>query len=129
MENSLKNKKIVVVEDDKFLGDMLVKKLRNSEAEVTFVNNGEEAYEKIKEAKPDIIVEDVLLPGITGFEVIEKVKKDSELKDIPVIFLSNMQSNEDLKRGQDLGAASFLIKSMVTMDEIMAEIIKIAKLQ
>jgi CheY-like chemotaxis protein len=117
--------KVMVVEDDKFIADLLVKKLSSCGASVTYVNNGEDVMKTLEAGKPDIAIFDVLLPGMDGFTAVGKIRSDEILKDLPVIFLSNMQSREDIERGARLGAANFLIKSMLTINEIIAEVKKV----
>lgn len=117
--------KVMVVEDDKFIADLLVKKLSLSGAIVTYVNNGEDVLKTLEGNIPNIIVLDVLLPGMDGFTVLGKIRSDERLKMIPVIFLSNMQSKEDVERGARLGAENFLIKSMLTINEILEEVRKV----
>jgi DNA-binding response OmpR family regulator len=76
---------------------------------------------------PDIILLDILLPGLNGFQVLEKVKANDKSKNIPVILLSNLGQKEDIEKGVKLGAAKFLVKATVTLDEIVDEITKVVK--
>jgi len=83
-------KKILIVEDDKFLRELIVKKLSSEGYEVPEAVNGEEGVKKIEEEKPDLVLLDLILPGMDGFEVLTQIKKNSELAQIPVIILSNL---------------------------------------
>ena len=76
----------------------------------------------MKESKPDLILLDILLPNIDGFEVLSTLKGDSATSSIPVIILSNLSSKEDIERGLKLGASDFLIKSQFATDEIITKI-------
>lgn len=117
--------KILVIEDDKFLKDLLVKQLEDTGYTVIHVMDCEEGFKKAKDEKPDIILLDLVFPGINGFEFLKKIKKDSsEIKNIPVLILSNLGQGDDIKRGIDLGAEDFLIKAHYILPEIVEEIKK-----
>jgi len=122
---SLSGKKILWVEDDKFLGDIIARKLSREGCELFHADNGEEALKLVKNEKPDIVLLDILLSGVDGFEILRKIKEDAETKHIPVILLSNLGQRADIDRGTALGAARFLVKATVTLDEIVLEIKKI----
>lgn len=117
--------KILVVEDDKFLRELITQKLIREGHDVKGAVDGEDGVIKIKEEKPDIILLDLILPGIDGFEVLAKVKDDPELKNIPVLILSNLGQRDDVERGLKLGAVDFLIKAHFTPGEIIEKIEKI----
>ncbi len=114
--------KILVVEDDQFLREMICRKLNKEEYEVVEAVDGEEGEKKVKEEKPDLVLLDLILPGIDGFEVLERVKKDENVKDIPVIILSNLGQKSEVERGLNLGAVDFLIKAHFTPAEIVKKI-------
>ena len=115
--------KILIVEDDHFLRNLLVKKLSENGYEVEQADTGEKGVEIVPEAKPDLIVLDLLLPGMHGFDVLAWLKKqDKEIADIPVIILSNLGSEEDIDKGNKLGATDFLIKAKFTPQEILEKV-------
>jgi len=87
----------------------------------------QQILKKIKEEKPDLILLDLILPGIDGFEVLTKMKEDPELSKIPVIILSNLGQKEDVERGLKLGASDYLIKAHFTPGEIIEKIKNILK--
>ncbi|MCK4520784.1 response regulator [Candidatus Parcubacteria bacterium] len=118
-------KKILIVEDDKFLRELIVKKLIDDGYEAPAAIDGEEGVKKIKEEKPDLVLLDLILPGIDGFEVLSRIKKDSELSQIPVIILSNLGQKEDIEKGLQLGAIDFLIKAHFTPNEIIEKVKKV----
>ena len=115
-------KKILIVEDDKFLRELISQKLSNEGYKTIEAVNGEKGLESVKSEKPDIILLDLILPGIDGFEVLENIKKDSSLAQIPVIILSNLGQKEDIDRGLKLGADDYLIKAHFTPGEIIEKI-------
>ncbi|PIW76217.1 MAG: response regulator [Candidatus Portnoybacteria bacterium CG_4_8_14_3_um_filter_40_10] len=116
--------KIFIVEDDKFLRDLIIKKLDTEGYETAFVVGGEEALKKIGEEKPDLVLLDLILPGIDGYEVLKQMKNNSsdDIKKIPVIILSNLGQRDDVEKGINLGAVDFLIKAHFTPGEIIDKI-------
>ncbi len=112
-------KKVLIIEDDKFLRELLGKKLSSLGYNVVLAVDGEEGLEKIKSEKPNIVLLDLILPGINGFEVLEKSKKDPTINEIPIIILSNLGQSEDIERGLKLGAKDFLVKAHFTPQEIV----------
>lgn len=115
-----KKKKILIIEDEKSLVDVMRMKLRGLGYEVDCAQNGEEGLEKAKEGKPDAILLDIIMPGMNGYEVLERLKADPETETIPVVILSNSGRDEEVEKGRKLGAVDFLIKSQLSLEE-MAE--------
>lgn len=124
---ALKGKKVLWVEDDTFLSDLIARKLSAQGCTLAHATDGEEALTLIAEENPDIVLLDILLPGVDGYEVLKKLKADPKTKHIPVILLSNLGQRDEIAKGKMLGAARFLIKATVTLDEIMAEIHAVLK--
>lgn len=112
-------KKILIVEDDRFLRELITQKLAKEGFDIIEAINGEEGIKKTKEEKPDLVLLDLILPGIDGFEVLSKIKEDVALAQIPVIVLSNLGQKEDVERGLKLGAVDYLIKAHFTPGEIV----------
>lgn len=121
--------KIVIVEDDKFLGGLVSKKLIDDGCAVNHIENGELAQTAIESEIPDLIFLDLLLPGMSGFDVLAGLKKADNTKNIPVIVLSNLGERDDIRRGLDLGATSFLIKASMTVDSIIDEAARILRVR
>lgn len=117
-------KKVLLVEDDKFLSEMYSAKLAESGFEVEAAFDGEEGLEKAKE-KPDLILLDIVLPKIDGFEILDRIKKDDQLKGIPVIALTNLGQKEEVEKGLKLGAADYIVKAHFTPTEVVAKIKKV----
>jgi len=115
-------KTILIIEDDEFFRDLVDKKLISEGFDVAKAVDGEEGIKKIKEEKPDLILLDLLLPNIDGFEVLERIKKDPATASIPVIILSNLGQKEEVEKGLEFGAADFLIKAQFTSDEIIEKV-------
>ena len=130
MENTPSNgKKILLTEDDKFFRDLLTHKLTVAGFEVTSVSDGESAITTLETFAPDIAILDILLPGMNGFDILSKIRKNEKIKDLPVIFLSNLSSRDDILKGKVLGVTTFLIKASVTPDEVIAEVKKILNIK
>jgi CheY-like chemotaxis protein len=117
-------KKVMIVEDDYFVMDIYYTKLAQSGLEVISANNGLEALKKLQEEKqiPDLILLDIIMPYMGGLEVLEKIKKDDQLKNIPVILLTNLSQKAEIDTGMKLGANDFLIKSHFTPSEVLEKI-------
>ncbi len=122
-----KKEKILIVEDDKFLRDLITRKLQREGFNVVEAVDGEHGLKKIKEEKPDLILLDLILPGIDGFTVLAETKKDPGLALIPVIILSNLGQRDDIEKGLKLGAVDYLIKAHFTPGEIIEKVKKVLK--
>jgi len=120
-------KKILLVEDDPFLIDIYSEKFKNAGFETETVGDGEKTLEKIKENKPDIIILDLVLPHVDGWEILRQIKEDPDLNVIPVIVFSNLGQRSDIEKGLALGATKYLIKSQYTPSEVVREIKEILK--
>jgi CheY-like chemotaxis protein len=124
----MNGKKILWVEDDKFLGNILLKKFETSGHTVLKASDGDEALGILGTETPDVIVLDILLPGLTGFEILQKVRMIDKCKKTPVIMLSNMNKPSDIEKAKVLGAQKFLVKAAVSLDQIIKEIEQIPKM-
>lgn len=118
-------KKILLIEDDPFLIEIYSGKMREKGFFVDVVSNGEEVLAKAKEKKPDLIVLDIVLPQVDGWEILRQLKQDPEVKNIKVILLSNLGQKEEVERGVELGAEKYLIKAHFTPSQVVEEIKKI----
>ena len=99
--------------------ELISKKLFSRDFSVFSAKDGEDGFKKAKELKPDLILLDLLLPIMDGYEVLLALKDNPETLPIPVIILSNLSSKNDIDRGIKLGASDFLIKSQVDLDEVI----------
>ncbi len=118
----ISSNKILIVEDDKFLRELLSKKLSEEHYKVVVAVDGSDALKKISEDEPGLILLDLILPGMSGFDVLEELKRNN--KRIPVIVLSNLGQKEEIEKGLKLGAVDYLIKAHFTPDEIITKIKK-----
>ncbi len=114
--------KILIVEDEEVLSKVLQEKLEKVGDEVALAADGEEAVTRAKSFSPDVIVLDLLLPKRSGFEVLQILKADQALKAVPVIVVSNLGEDEDIKRALALGAVDYYVKSEHPINEIVEKI-------
>ena len=117
-----KNKKILLAEDDKFISIAYQDGLKRAGYEVIYASDGEEALKKAKQTIPDLMLLDLIMPVKNGFEVLEEIKKDEELKNIPVFILSNLGQESDIKKCKEMGAVDYLIKSNFSLSEVLKKI-------
>jgi len=114
--------KILLVEDEHFLRDILAQKLVESGYKVIQCIDGEGALRLIRDEMPNLVLLDLILPGIDGFEVLRQKSAEQELAGIPVIILSNLGQKEEIDKGLALGAKDFIIKAHFTPSEIVEKV-------
>ncbi|OIO47758.1 MAG: response regulator [Parcubacteria group bacterium CG1_02_37_51] len=113
---------ILLIEDDSFLLQMYATKLEVEGFEVVSALDGKKGLQLLNKNKPDLILLDLLMPEMNGFEVLQKIKEDQEAKDIPVIILTNLGNREDVQRCLKLGATDYLIKAHFVPAEVIKKI-------
>jgi len=117
-------KKILIVEDEEIMLGLLQKKLTTEGYEISVARDGEEGMRAMKEVKPNLILLDIIMPKMGGFEVMEKMNKDKELKKIPVIVISNSGQPVEIDKAQKLGAKDWLIKTEFDPQEVIDKVVK-----
>lgn len=115
-------KTVLLVDDDLTLREMYEERLKVEGFIIVQATNGEEALDKAKEVKPNIILLDIMMPKINGFDVLRKLKADSLLKEVPVIVLTALIQDVDRVQGKKLGAADYIVKSETMPGEVIAKI-------
>lgn len=118
------NKKIALIEDEEALIGLLHKKLIKEGYDVAMARDGEEGLRIIRQEKPDLILLDIMMPKMGGFEVMEEMQKDKELKKIPVIIVSNSGQPVEIDRAKRLGVKDWLIKTEFDPQEVIDKVIK-----
>lgn len=118
----MESKKVLIVEDDNSLRDVLAEFLEADGFSVVVAADGEEGINLIRETKPDIILLDVVLPKKDGYQVIKEIKSDDDVKNIPIILLTNLGSLSDIEKALELGVTNYLVKSDYQIKEIVAKI-------
>ncbi len=116
------DKYVLVVEDDPFYSKIYKTKLAKEHILSEIVGNGNDALKVSRERRPSLILLDLIMPGKDGFETLTEIKADPVLKDVPVIVLSNLSQEEDIKRIMELGAEEYLVKANVPIQEVIDKV-------
>lgn len=119
-----KKKKILIIEDDSFVVKVFLERLQDEGFEVAVATNGEEGLRMTRAEKPDLVLLDLILPQMNGFDYLRKVKKDSQSRKIPVLILSNLGQDEDVSLGKKLGAVDYLVKTSHPLRSVVEKIKK-----
>ena len=114
--------RILLAEDDRILRKAGEVSLKKKGYEVIAAVDGEDALAKARDHKPDLVLLDVMMPKMNGFEVLDALKGDPGIRHIPVIMLTNLETPDDIRRAADAGAHSYLVKSNMNLDELSARI-------
>ncbi len=120
----MNNKNILLIEDDLFIKQMYVNKIEDLGIKVYASSNLEESTTILEKNRIDLILLDLVLPNISGFEILKLFKKNTRFKDIPIIVLSNLSSQVDVNQAFELGATDYMVKSNYTPAEVMRTIKK-----
>jgi len=120
MENG--NAKVLIVDDDEFLLEMYALKFKESGFEVDIASNGKKALEKIQEFKPDVVLLDVVMPTMDGFEVLQEIRNKKLAPGARILMLTNLGQKEDTERGLALGADDYVVKAHFTPTEVVAKV-------
>lgn len=117
-------KKILLIEDEEIMIGLLQKKLTQKGYGVSIARDGQEGLKLMRETTPDLILLDIVMPKMDGFEVLEQMQKDKELKKIPVIVISNSGQPVELDRVKKLGVKDWLIKTEFDPQEVIDKVVK-----
>ncbi len=120
---SLVDKKVLIIEDDAFLGGIILRHMLDAKINARLVTSGDKALESIKSDIPDVLILDIMLPGLNGLDIMDLIKKDPTLSKMFVIVVSNTDQPKDLERVKAFGA-KFLLKALATPANIVEEIRK-----
>jgi len=120
-------KKILLAEDDVFILEIMAEKLKKSGFEVSIAKDGEDCIQVLTSLRPDILLLDILMPQIDGFEVLRRMKASESLSHIPVVVLSNLGQKEEIQKALDLGAKDYVVKANFTTNEIVEKINAVLK--
>lgn len=119
-------KKLLVIEEDLFLANIYKVKLEREGFEVKIAHGGEQGLEMYKEYKPDIVLMEIMLARIDGFELLQMMKKESGGKAPCAVYLTKLGEKEDVERGLENGASAYFIKTQVTFQEVVSQINELA---
>ncbi len=123
--NSKKNKKILVIEDEATLQKALNEVLSKDGYEVVSSLDGLKGLELAQGENPDLILLDIILPKMDGFEVLKRIKEDDKTSQIPVIILTNLSDVNDIQKALDLGATTYLVKADFHIEDVLKKIEKV----
>ena len=126
MAENAKNS-ILIVEDDPFLAGLAAEKIQSAGYDVSVASDADAGMKVLEKKIPDLILLDILLPGINGFEFLKNIKKIERFKDIPVVIFSNLDQERDIAEGRRLGADDFLVKVKFTPDEVVRKIAEVLR--
>ncbi len=123
MEN--KQYKILIAEDDLFISEVYFTKLSSENFDVVLVDNGEDALAKFEEVQPDVVLLDILMPRMDGWEVLNKIRQKKQAESAIVIMLTNVGDKDAIDKALKIGADDYLIKSFFTPEEVLIKIRKL----
>ena len=115
-------KKILLIEDDPFLGSLLGNRFKKEGIEAIIVKNGNEAIKLLKAQPFDLALLDIILPGKSGFEVLEEIKTDPQISKVPIVIISNLGQESDIIKGKELGAVDYIVKAKISIDEMVGKV-------
>ena len=114
--------KILIIEDDPFLLEIYTSKFEEAGFDVNTAKNGELALSAIKEAVPDVILLDIVMPKMDGYELLRELKKEKLDKKMKIVLLTNLGQKEEVEKGLKLGADDYVIKAHFTPTEVVAKV-------
>ena len=115
-------KHILIIEDEALLGNLLKQRVERSGFKVTLFSNGADALKFLKTGSADLVLLDIIMPKMSGFDFLKEIHENPGYNNPPVVFISNLGQDEDIKKGKSLGAVGYFIKAKVSMDEIVKNI-------
>jgi len=119
--------KVLIVEDEEMLVNMYISKFEKEGFEPIKALNGREGLELAKKENPAIVLLDIIMPEMDGFMVLKELKVDPKTKNIPVIMLTNLGQDEDIQKGNKLGAKDYLVKANLTPAQVVDKVKEILK--
>ena len=121
------SKIILIIEDDSFLQGLEATKLQKEGYKIMVAKDNIEAFKTLEETKPDLILLDLMLPGVDGFAVLKQIRESKNFAKIPVIVFSNLSEEKDIEKAKRLNISEFMIKSNFTLDELAETVKKLLK--
>ena len=121
---NITKKVVFVIEDDVFLVKAYQIKFQKAGAEVWAVTDGKDALKYLEKDPPNVVLLDLLLPGISGFEVLAEIRRNEKWKNVPVLVLSNLSQTQDVERTKALGIEGYLVKANTKINDIVEKVKK-----
>jgi DNA-binding response OmpR family regulator len=122
MDTPEKTKTVLVIEDDSFLAKAYEIKLKKEGINARLIMNGKDALACLSEEPPAVVLLDLMLPGLSGFDFLTKLREVPAWKDVPVMILTNLGQAQDIERGRQLGAVDYIIKANVKISEVIEKV-------
>lgn len=120
-------KKILIIEDEKFLLEMYQSRFEKEGYRVSTAIDGQHGLELAQKEKPDLIILDIVMPGMDGYEVIKNLKKNSQTRKIIILVFSNLGQQEEINQGLKLGADDYIVKTDLTPSELINKVERMLK--
>ena len=114
--------RVLIIEDDIYISEMYRIKFESEKFKTIITNDGAKILEIIEKEKPNIILLDIVMPVMDGFDVLKVIKNSKKHKNIPVVMLTNLSQKESIERGFELGAESYIVKSHFTPSEVVKKV-------
>ncbi|OGG47526.1 hypothetical protein A2671_02055 [Candidatus Kaiserbacteria bacterium RIFCSPHIGHO2_01_FULL_49_13] len=114
--------KVLVVEDEEILLTALKEELENGGYDVVGAVDGEDGLAKVKSFKPELVLLDLVMPKMDGMEMLRKLKEDSEIRDTPVVILTNLSDYERISEALSLGAMDYLVKANYKLEDLLEKV-------
>ena len=118
----MEQKKILLVEDEPLLGNLLRQRFEREQFQIVLARDGEEALKALRETQPDLMLLDIILPKVSGFELMEMMQNDPQIAKPPIIIISNLGQDTDITKGESLGAVQYFIKAKVSIEDIVDKV-------
>jgi DNA-binding response OmpR family regulator len=115
-------KKVMIIEDDRFLSSLMKARLEKEGFTILQAFDGEEAMQDLKNDLPSLIILDLIMPKVTGFEVLQMISITPQLDKVPVVILTNLAQDSDIQKARELGAKEYFVKVKVSIDDLVGRI-------
>lgn len=120
-------KKVLIIEDDHFLSSLMKARLEKEGFTALQAFDGEEAFSLLKQNRPDLIVMDLIMPKVSGFELLENISVDPQISKVPIMVLSNLGQDSDIEKVKRLGATQYFVKVQTSIDDLVAKVKELLK--
>ena len=112
----------MIIEDDKFLSSLIKARLEKEGFTIIQAFDGEEATTLLRQERPDLIVMDLVMPKVNGFEVLQSISISPQLEGVPVVILSNLAQDSDIQKAKELGAKEYFVKVKISIDDLLQKV-------
>ena len=116
------SKKVLIIDDDVKLTEIYSEVLKGAGFEIVVVNQANTAIESISAQRPDLVLLDILMPEVSGLELLETIKNNESINQIPIVFLTNLRDDDTIKQGLAKGAVGYLMKTELTPGQVVEEV-------